>query len=296
MSVDSTRFHRRKKRTPPSLIVGCVVFVVLVVVTLLQPQDTALKGSGGGLASLDSLQFPPFQVASLRWGSLRWTGDDTPYIHAGEKIDNVLGNGFDLKEEIQQTQIEVMKDAHTRRDPVIVYAWAYAQFRQVSMNPSTSVDPRLVQIMDAADPLNVYEYSRLKFLLILPADRKAHPELAPVGEALMAKRPDDDALKVAYLNNIGGGSTLPKALAYAQRWVASDPTSATAHLMLGLLYNTYFDETGNTAYLDKVSAEFHTYLKRAPARAPSRSWIERILPRIDQTRLERQNDAKPIGG
>lgn len=293
MSVESPRFHRRKKRTPPYLIVGAVVFVVLVVVTLLQPQDGASKSDP---TSLDSLHLPPFQVASLRWGSLRWDGDDTPYILADRHIDDVLTGGLTQSELIRESQLDVMKNAQTQRDPRLVYTWADAQYRLVNANPSTQVDPRLLQIMDAADPLNVYEYSRLKFLLVLPANRQAHPELAPVGEALMAKRPADEALKVAYLNNIGGGSTLPKALSYAQHWVATDPTSATAHLMLGLLYKAYFDETDSTAYLDKVSAEFHAFLDRAPSRAPSRVWIQQILPRIDQTRLDRHNHDKPLNG
>ncbi len=297
---------QQNRSAPPPLHIGAVL-VAMLIVAMISLHCGAAPKTDTGTDPQETLRFLiPDLPRSLDWTTKTWTGDDIPYKKIEADVDaefgpggNVDGTGgavsvknIDAKREgnvVTRRRSAALQSLKSLNDRRLVFAWAYAEAEKTFRQNLPFADDSALRALAAVDPMNTYEYTRLRFLLTQYAYQNSdHDDLKALGERLLARRPDDLTVKVAHVYNLCSKRSVRFAQAFTEDWARKEPTNDSPHLLLAFVYQeqmilnkgqAHADLTAppNQAYIkiaqdyaDKSIAEYRAYLKYAAPDAPSR--------------------------
>lgn len=235
----------------------------------------AILGSAFGQAQTHQPKTPP-----PAWMTTPWAGNQTPYRNVQVLLKKQYQQGKDMNAETAQYKGLAM--AHPK-DPLAQFEWACAARGAAKIaNPENSAPVEALQAMERDDPMNVHEYTRMRFI-ITEETRPSTPNLDVVAKRLAHHDPNDEFVKMPVIYALSWAGKYTEALPIAKDWVKQNPSSAKAHSMLAEVYFDEWQASGrkNQTLGDQAVAEYQAYLKFAPPtddfRKPAQLFIQRIL-------------------
>lgn len=200
------------------------------------------------------------------WMMQPWTGDDKPYRLIREAIQKAIAQGKPPEALVQQYRTKARNNPSS---PEAQFAWAYATHELFITHHNGPPDFLALKALSETGVENVYEYTRLRFLLTQEAVPNANQTgLKTLGERLLSKNPEDHIVRTNLIYALSSSrESLPDALRLAEAWVKRYPNKSVPHAALAAVNQTIwnFSQRKNRAAIDKAIAEYYEYLRLAPA-------------------------------
>ncbi len=236
---------------------------------------------------------PFVDLSNYKWTNETWKGDDRPFIKVRQAIDLSLDKT--PKEGLGKLVENYRTSAQSNPlNSLKQFSWGYVAYRTVVSGHRLS--DRYHELQDvsfaldrAKSPLS-YEYSRLRFLVIL-LWRKEAPQLRSLGQRLLRRNPSDYSVNYRVsdtLNTRTSATDRKLALSYAQSLVQLRPERASALASLGAAYVKICLYDDNIAAGDKAVAAYRKYFQlqpQSPVRRDIQHWINEV--REHQTKLSK---------
>ena len=178
-------------------------------------------------------------MASEAWTSGQWTGNGVTYRQIEQGINRKLAQGVVLSDLTMEYQAQAQ---NSPSNPKAQFAWAYSAFRSSQATYAIVDYPVLVALV-RDDPKNVYEYTRLRFIVTRMAEPNNDEHyLQNVGFRLLRHSPQDEVVHKNLVYALcSSQSSLPLALETAKKWVQQRSNDAGPHAVLAYVYETMFN-------------------------------------------------------
>ncbi len=231
---------------------------------------------------------------SWKWATEKWTASDTPYLQIRHEVDKALAEKKltpALLEKHRKTSQESPNDLHA------LFRWGYTLLKA----PYAGIDlgdiafrtyTPIVQAMDKAPAPRSYQFARLRFLLMTL--RYNHAELRDVGLRLLRRDPKDYHVKFLVVQHLSGSRSAAQrqqALELAQEMVREQPKRASAHSILGYVFQRRLFLFGDLSAADKAIAGYQRFLELAPAnQQKERAQAEHLIGIVEQEKARQQKE------
>lgn len=204
-----------------------------------------------------------------QWMTWPWKAIGLPYIMVERTIMREAITGKGGVAPVLAKYRAAAKQSPT--DPFKQFCWAFASIGYT--NPHEYIDADALRALEGVDPGNVQEYTRIRYYMLMRENtNKSHPELGPLAERLLKAAPYDSQIRNLYINDLCiHRAGLSKALALAKAVTTVMPNDASAHNVLGYVYENMFLFSNKAADRDASVREYQRYLALAPPYDASRT-------------------------